>query len=170
MRPQSMAMAASPYSRSIMLRPNSPNPPKGMILNGSIVTSNGSFLHGRPNRSRRLFLAGLGRLDLSFGLEVIFYELLNVHRKLPQSSRPMIFHGYRGSDGYFDLAAPNAPIAFRENRPAAADCNRDNRCLGPDGEQKAAPFEWQQIAVAATGPFGENYSGNAAFLSLLGLL
>src|SRR4029453_18934888 len=112
MRPQSMAMAASPYSRSIMLRPNSPNPPKGMILSGSIGTSNGSFLHGRSNRSRRLFLSGLGRLDLSCGLEVIFYELLNVHRELPQSSRPMIFHGYRGSDGYFDLAAPNAPIAF----------------------------------------------------------
>ena len=140
-----------------MLRPNSPNPPKGMILSGSIVTSNGSFLHGRSNRSRRLFLSGLGRLELSCGLEVIFYELLNVHRKLPQSSRPMIFHGYRGSDGYFDLAAPNAPIAFGRIAQLPLIVTGTIGCLCPDGEQKAAPFEWQQIAVAATGPFGENY-------------
>ena len=44
MRPQSTAMAASPYSISIMLRPNSPRPPSGMIFTGSIVILNSLFI------------------------------------------------------------------------------------------------------------------------------
>ncbi len=44
MRPQSTAMAASPYSISIMLRPNSPRPPSGMIFTESIVILNSLFI------------------------------------------------------------------------------------------------------------------------------
>src|SRR5439155_19479024 len=46
MRPQSMAIDAPPHSRSIMLRPNSPMPPRGMTFSDSILPQTVRFSMG----------------------------------------------------------------------------------------------------------------------------
>ena len=151
MRPQSTAMASSPYSISIMFKPNSPRPPSGMIFKGSIDGLHGTSLR-RDGRSGQIFWS---RVESDRRSQISRDDFLNLRAQAAQPAWAKVVRHDRRADGDVDRAGPDAPFASGQQFARAVDRHRHNRRLAFQRQEKAAAFERQQFAVGAAGAFRE---------------
>src|SRR5688572_16542902 len=107
-RPQSTAMAASPYSMSIILRPNSPRPPRGMIFSGAILHA--QFLD-RLVADHAVFPYLIVRAAALRRAQSRIDGGMNLIDQQAEISWPKAFDRHRFVDGDVDGSGPPAPSA-----------------------------------------------------------
>src|SRR4029079_2640075 len=101
--PQSTAMAASPYSTSIILRPNSPKPPSGIIFRFSIRGSELVFLQcGADTRSDHSF--AVASTYGSYGAQMSGNRLTDSIRQQSNTSRTVRLSSDWLLDNHFNVA------------------------------------------------------------------